>query len=343
MTPMTKTASARLLTLVSSIALVGVASGCIVNNPPPPPQDGSITFAWSFAGEQDCDAAGVAEVDVQVLDELGVAFSETVECFGGGLTLTDFSPDGYEILLDAFSRSGRLLFQGEDFVQVEPGVENDIGVIELDRVGQAAAAGSLAFFWGFLYPTDDSLVIDCQVAGAELIVVDVQHKDGSLAFVETFSCEDEGVVLENLPVGEYSILLEGFGSYQNDDILLYDGLFDVDVRADESVELGDLAMERVFESFSDIEVSWQMAAGSCQQLGISEVTVVITRMDGDIEDDVAIVDCDASFALRETFVPGSYLVEVLAAGSGGDYYGSVTRDVAPNVTAESTIQLVPVP
>ncbi len=344
-----KTLSAKNLSLHALGALVALAtaaSGCVVNNPPAPPLDGSITFAWSFAGEQDCDLAGVAEVDVQVLADGGVVFSETVDCFGGGLTLTDFSPDAYEILLDAFSRSGRLLFQGEGFVQVQEGVENDIGVIDLRRVGeqqQPAPRGSLAFFWGFLYPTDDSLVIDCGVAGVDGVLVDIQSNDGAVSFVDTFDCEDEGVVLDNLPAGGYSVLLEAFGRYQNDDILLYDGLFDVTVTGNATNELGDLPLARVFESFADIEVSWDVAGGTCAQLDVPEVTVLITRIGSEQPDDTVTVECDRTFALRETFVPGSYLIEVLAAGDGGDYYGSVTRDVAPNITAETHVELVLAP
>lgn len=331
-----------LAALVASLSLAG-ASGCVINNPPPEPLDGSITFAWSFGGTQDCDEAGVAEVDVQVIDDIGVAFAETVECFGGGLTLTDFSPAGYEVLLDAYSRSGRLLFQGEGFVQVQAGVENDMGVIELRRVGaQATSTGSLAFYWGFLYPTDDSLVIDCAVAGADTVVLDVQSWAGDVAFVESFRCADEGVVLEGMPAGDYSVLLEAYGRYQGQDILLYDGLFDLTVRPETTNEVGDLPLARVFESFADIEVSWDIP-GTCAQSDVDEVTVVITRMDGNIEDDVVTIPCDRSYALRETFVPGSYFIEVFALGYDGEYYGSVTRDVAPNITAETRVQLVYAP
>lgn len=333
-----------LAALVASLSLAGLASGCVINNPPPEPLDGSITFAWSFGGIASCEDAGVAEVDVQVFDDLGLAFKTTVECFGGGLTLTDFSPGAYEVFLDAFSRSNRPLFQGEGFVQVRPGVENDMGVIELRRVGsgQAASTGALALYWGFLYPTDDSLVIDCAVAGAEVVVLDVMSKDGAISFVESFACEDEGVILDDMPAGEYSILLEAYGSYQRQDLLLYEGLFDVKVIPNAINELGDLPLLRVYESFADIEVSWDIP-GTCAQADVDEVIVVITRMEGNIEDDVVIVDCDRSYALRETFVPGSYFVEVYADGYYGEYYGSVTRDVPPNITAVTRVQLVPAP
>lgn len=340
---MTATLTTRLLPLVATLVL-GAASGCVVNNPPPPPQPGSITFSWLFEGERDCDAAGVAELDVQVFDADGRVFFETVECFGDALTLTDFTPGAYEILLDAYSRSGRPLYAGEGFVQVQPGVENDIGDIELFRIGgEVQAAGSLAFFWGFLYPTNDSLVIACQVAGTEVVTVDMQALDGSVSFLEAFPCEDEGVVLENLPEGRYSVLLEAFGTYQNQDILLYDGLFEVNVAGNQMTDLGDLPLARVFESFSDIEATWDLAGGTCAQLGVSEVTLVITRMDGNIEDDVVTVPCDTTFALRETFIPGSYFIEVLASGYDGDYYGSATKNVAPNTTAETYVQLVAAP
>lgn len=332
--------------LTLATALGALASGCVVNNPPPPPEPGDITFQWSFDGVRSCSEAGVEEVDVQVVQGNEVLFFRTVECFGGGLTLTDFSPDSYELLLDAYSRSGRLLYQGDAVLRVQAGRDNDIGVVTLRRVGAEAglSAGEAALYWSFRYPTDDSVVTSCLTAGVEAVHLEVVPiSGGSDGFVTTLDCYDEGVVLEGLGEGRYTLFLDAEGSYQGGAIHLYEGAYEFDVQGGRMSDLGDLVLERVFESFADIEVSWEMGSSTCDQLGVDDVTFVITRMDGQLEDDALTVECDREYVLRETFVPGSYFIEAFGTGYDGEFYGSVTRNVAPNTTAETHLQLVLAP
>jgi hypothetical protein len=338
-------------------ALAALLGGCIINNPPPPPQPGDISFLWSFDGIRSCDEAGVREVDVQVLEGNFVVFSRTVDCLGGGLTLTDFDPGSYELLLDAYSRSGRLLFIGEAVVRVQAGRDNDIGLVQLRRPGAAAGpttsnpggtgtgtgTGEAALYWSFRYPTDDSIVTSCLTAGVEAVHVDLVAVTGSGAgFSGTFDCYDEGVEMVGIAPGRYTLFLDAEGSYQGAAIRLYEGAFEFDVEGGRLSDLGDLPLERVFESFADIELRWQLGSSSCQQLGVTNVTFVITRLDGQKDDEVT-VDCNRAFVLRETFLPGSYLLEGYAQGAAGAYYASATRNVAPNTTAATELQLVLTP
>jgi hypothetical protein len=338
------------LSIVTLVAALGAGSGCIIHDNDtyvPPPQNeptgpGDITFQWSFDGERQCNSAGVEEVDVLVVQNNEILFADTVECFGGGLTLTDFSPGSYDLVLDAFSRTGRLLFQGDASVRVRGEANNDIGLVRLDPVGPST--GELALFWSFLYPTDDSEVYTCGVAGVDTVHVDLAPLGASGdGFSGTFDCADEGVIIDGLPAGSYELTLVGDGSYQGGAIALYEGVIDVDVVAGATSDLGDVPLLRVFESFADIEVAWDVAGGTCGGLGLDEVTLVITRLNGDIEDDIISLDCATDYALRETFVPGSYLVEVFGTGIDGDFFGSATRDVAPNTTAEVLVEMVLTP
>lgn len=324
-------------------------SGCIIHDndtyvpPPEPTGPGDITFAWSFEGDSSCAAAGVDEVDVLVVRGQQTVFAETVECFGGGLTITDFDPGSYDLLLDAFSRTGRLLYQGDAVVRVVGERDNDIGMVPL--YSPAPRDGELALFWSFLYPTDSSEVYACDIAGVHSVHVDVaplsgQARDG---FTASLPCGDEGVVIDQLPAGDYRVTLEADGTYNGQAIVLYDAVLDVTVEPGVTNDLGDVPMLRVYESFADIEVAWDVAGGSCGQLGMNDVTLVITRLDGEIEDDAIMLDCAVDYALRETFVPGAYLVEVFGAGIDGDYYGSATRDVAPNTTSEVFVDMVLAP
>jgi hypothetical protein len=329
--------------------VLAVSSGCIIHDndtyvpPPEPTGPGDISFAWSFEGERSCSTAGVAEVDVLVVRGEQIIFADTVECFGDGLTLRDFDPGSYDLLVDAFGRSGRLLFQGDAAIRVVGDRDNDIGLLQL--YSPAPRDGELALFWSFLYPTDSSEVYACEIAGVHSVFVDVEPTGGQAreGFSTTLPCTDEGVVIDQLPAGDYRVTLEADGSYHGENIVLYDAVMDVSIEAGVQNDVGDVALERIYESFADIEVAWDVAGGTCGQLGVDDVTLVITRLDGDIEDDAITLDCSIDYALRETFVPGSYLIEVFGLGVDGDYYGSATRDVAPNTTSEVLVDLVLAP
>lgn len=328
------------LSLIAAIAFA--SSGCVFvhdQDPPPSNAPGDISFLWSFDGESRCSQAGVSEVDVQVVTPGGeLVFGDTVACAGGGLTLTDFAPGSYELWIDAFSAGGAHLYTGEAPVTVQGGVVNDIGTVEL---APTARTGSLGLYWSFLYPTDDSVVTDCATAGVEEVDLEVVPLDGQGdSYVETFACGDEGVLVEGLAEGRYRVSLLAFGRYQNMDLALYERELEAEVVAGDATDLGDVNLSRIFESFADIEVTWELGGGSCAALGVTDVEFSIRRVGSGIEDDHFTVECDRTFALRQTFVPGSYLVEASAMGTSGSYTGATTLDIAPNSTAPAHVTLV---
>lgn len=332
--------SALLLTLAA-------ASGCIVHHDhdtdPPPVSDepGDISFLWSFAGEQRCSRAGVAEVDVQVIDPASGAlvYGDTVDCVGGGLTLVEFLPGTYEVWLDGYSASGTHLYTGEATAIVRGGVLNDLGVVELELMN---GTGALSLYWTFLYPSDDSAVTDCATAGVDEVVLEVQPlSGGGEGYAQTFACDDEGVLLEGLRQGSYAVTLVAYGRYQNLPMALYEASFEASVEAESTTSLGDVYLVRIYESFADVEVTWEFAGGSCAQLGVDVVEFSLRRLGTGFEDDFFTVECNRSFVLRRTFVPGSYVVEGAAVGFDGAYLGALTLDVAPNTTAPAHVQLVP--
>lgn len=329
----------RVLPLGSALLLGG--AGCIIMEAPEaaPPPPGDFTFSWSFAGETRCASAGVDEIGVQVLDPLGnTLYEDVLDCRGGGLVLTDFDAGSYELWLDAFNARGELLYQGEANVFVHPDMLNDIGVVELFRTYRE---GALGLYWGFLYPTDRSDVYRCDVAGAfevDVALVSLEGQGGDYA--ATFACDDEGILLNHLPAGAYELSLRAYGRFQGRDLPLYEKRVEVVVEGDYTLELGDVMLERIYESFADVELTWGFAGGSCDQLGIRDVEFSLSRTSPFVEDDVFVVDCEESFVVRDTYVPGPYLIEARAFGSAGDFVGVVTLEIAPNTTEPIHVQLV---
>lgn len=336
-------------------ALLISTTGCFfyADPGPPAPTHGDISFFWEFEGEPDCTAAGVRELDVVVADASGEAVFTTTElCVGGGLTLRDFREGDYLVLLDAYGPRDERLYTGEIAVFVEAGVDNDVGVIDLQAVAGASATppvtawtGGVSLYWGFVYPAMESYVTACSFAGAVEVDVFVDPLfAGADGFAGTFDCRDAGVVVEDLIEGPYAVRLVSYGRYRGADLALYDsGDFEVFVPSGAVVELGDVALPRVEENFSDIDVGWSSPAGSCGQLGIGDVEVEVVRVGGDgAPDDAFVVDCGALAVLRTTFVPGTYEVTAWASGAYEDYLGVATVDVPPGLTAPVDLDLLPI-
>lgn len=338
----------------SSLALLALAlatsSACIVHNPPPPEDPyGDIAFDWSFAGETDCSLAGVDEVDIAVFraGELVLEVNEE-PCVGGGLILTDILEGVYDVFVDAYDRNGQLLYAGEFNIRVRGGVTNDAGLVVLDLVGEplpAVRTGELAFFWSFLYPTDNNVVIDCADAGvAEVAVTVTPLGQSGEGFTDIRDCTEEGIAIAPLPEGRYELELLGLGLYHGDDVLLYDsGVLVVDVFADTVADLGDVALARVDESFSDFDVAWSFVEDTCASAGVSEVVLAFTRIGFVEPEDVFAVDCHAASVLRRTFVPGSYVVSATADGAGLTWVASTTVDLPPSSVGQVDLALAPAP
>jgi hypothetical protein len=333
---------------LATLALVAAAApACIVVDGDQPPDDpyGDISFDWSFDGVADCDAAGVDELDIVVLqDGLVVDENDGVPCVGGGLTLTDYLQGRYTVSLDAYSRTSELLYSGDFSIRVKGGEDNYAGVVDLTSPGgppppPPPSVGSASFFWAFLYPVDDP-IIDCALAGVSDVDVLLQGPDGQ-EVRETFACTDDGAVFDNLVAGRWTLTLDAFGSWHDAPLHLFGTVVDVDIVADQEVDLGDVALARDEASFADLDVAWDFAGTTCVDEGLTTLTLSIRRTSEDTAEDVTTVDCTSTSALRHTFVPGSYVITMTGTGTTSTFVGTTTVDAVPNTVAQLSVHLVP--
>jgi hypothetical protein len=324
------------------LALVSASVGCVVvEREPPPDPYGDIAFSWSFDGIADCDVAGVDEIDIAIFQggQL-VTQIEEEPCVGGGLILTDFLNGRYELEIDAYNRRSELLYSGGFTIRVEGGRENDAGVITLEPLFERpASTGDLAFFWAFNYPADEP-IISCGLAGVTSVDVRLDGPGGT-EITETFACDEDGAIFGDLEEGRWTLSLDAFGRYRNQDVHLYDRTVNVDVIADREVDLGDVVLDRDDGSFSDIEVEWGFNGTSCEDEGIVLLELSIRRNGLAEPEDITTVDCADLSDLRRTFVPGSYTIELVGAGADADWGSSAVIDLAPNTLAVVPLQLAP--
>jgi len=334
----------KVLAPFTALSLAALASSAcvVVNEEPPPDPYGDIAFTWSFDGQPDCDLAGVDELDLVILQ--GGEVLEVLErepCVGSGLILTDFLAGRYEVEIDAFNRRSEILYSGGFTIRVEGGRENDAGVVVLDSLGPPPppATGDLAFFWAFVYPTEQP-IIDCALAGVVDVDIALEGPGGAVV-TERFPCGDDGAVFLDLPEGRWTMDLDAFGSYRNQDLHLYATSLTVDVIAGQEVDLGDVPLARDEGSFADIQVEWGFNASSCATEGVGDVAIAIQRSGLAQPEDTTTVPCTALSELRRTFVPGTYTIRVSGAGTVDDWASAATIDLAPDTLAVVPLQLAP--
>lgn len=342
-----KDSSMRLLALPALCALASVGSACVYEAHDP---YGTIAFDWRFDGIDNCNDAFVDEVDLVVLQGNEVVLTlEREPCVGGGLEISDIYEGNYEVVIDAYSRESELLYSGSFTVRVVGGRSNYAGVVNLQPVGAPPppppSTGDIELFWGFQYPTNDSLTFDCALAGADFVEVDVYEATAvQPMFAETYDCDDEGVAIANLPEGSYDVRLIAFGSYHGDDVLLYDSEdIRVLVQGGAVLDLGDVALPRVDENFADFDIAWTFNGESCATAGVNDLEVAITRLGNAEPEDLVTIACEEGSVLRRTFVPGSYNVEVFGGGIATDWFSAVTVDLPPGTVAQMDVVLAPAP
>ena len=331
---------------LSAVALIAaLAPACIIVDADQPPDDpyGDISFDWSFDGIADCDAAGVDELDIVVLqDGLVIDEDDGVPCVGGGLTLTDYLQGRYTVSLDAYSRTSELLYSGDFSIRVKGGEDNYAGVVILtspDGPPPPPPVGSASFFWSFLYPVDDP-IIDCALAGVDEVDVLLQGPSGE-EVRETFACTDDGAIFDNLVEGRWRLTLDAFGSWHDAPLHLFGAVVDVDVTADRETDLGDVALARDEQSFADLDVAWDFAGTTCVDAGLTTLTLSVRRTSQDVAEDITTVDCASTSALRRTFVPGSYVITMTGTGATSTFVGTTTVDAVPDTVAAVSVHLVP--
>jgi len=344
--------TSRLTRLMSLPVLsLAVGSGCVVvdGDGPPPQRDfyGDISFLWSFDGVSDCDAAEVDEVDIAVFQD-GLLIDEinNEPCVGGGLTLLDYFEGRYEVEIDAYARNDELLYSGGFTTRVTGGAITDAGVITLEYYGddpieEPVRVGDVAFFWAFLYPTDEP-IIACDVAGVR--EVDVRLTSPGLEDVsDTFACAEEGAIFSGLPAGLWTVHLDAYGRYgsSGDDIHLYSRSADFTVRADTETDLGDINLERDEDSFADITVEWGFNGTTCAAEGIDSVQLTVKRDGLAQAEETPTVACSALVKVMSTFVPGTYDITATGAGRSATWTSQTTVDVAPDTVAVVPLQLAP--
>jgi len=332
--------SARKMTMVIAMGLGAMSSGCIIGGRAP--LEGDVALLWGIEGGYTCREAGVADVLVSIRgQDTSDAFEVVMPCVEGGGTFTDFREGNYTVHLEGLDLYGTVWYAHTQNVYVDGGATADLGRVMLYRVGgPLVTTGSLQLDWSFLYPSD-SPTLDCAYAGVDYVHIGITDRYGALVFDESVRCIDGPAVIDYFDPGTYFVDLDGLGAYHGRSVLLFQApTIEVFVEEDHLTDVGVVPLDRRLEQFGDFRIEWSFGGNnSCAAVGVSEVTVSIIRLAGDVLDDQFTVSCADEPQLRTTFVPGDYDVVVEANDDLGGYWtGWVGVDLGPGTMADILVQ-----
>lgn len=333
---MNRTTSIRVLAL----AIVGLGwsalSGCIVYGHEP--LEGDITLRWSFAGETDCVYAGVDDV-VVTIEGNGEHFDAVITCPAGGGTFKNFNEGRYTVTLEGLDVEGNVAYAVTENAFVNGGDVENMGLVDLLPLGPLPPqAGSLTVDWSFMYPAD-APTLDCGFAGVEYVRIIVSDSYNAVVFDQNIRCIDGPATIDNFDPGIYTVELYGIGSYRGNSVELYGAQpFSTDIVAGQTTVIdGAVPLYRYEDEFSDIQVNWSFGGNnSCSAVGISSVTIDITRLGATVPEVSETFACGAEPQLFHTFVPADYRVEVSAANN---WYGYLDLGLPPGQVADVTVQM----
>jgi len=323
---------ARHTSLALAVLSLAVFPRCILIADPLP---GEISFLWSFEGEDDCQDARVAEIDVFVIDRGNddVEYEALhVECVGGGLTLPEIDAGSYTLFVEAYSTRGALLFSGQENVDVQSGYTSDIGEVLLSRAG-AANSGDIAFYWSF--DGED----DCAAAGVDEIDVEVISADDAVLVQETVVCEGGGLILPDVTAGAHTLYLD---AYSSTNTYLYGAVRSVTVVAGETTDLGTIDLAG--GDTGGLLLDWVMPNGAgCNAAGVAEVDVEV--LVGDVRVSYDTFPCTDGGATIQGLPAGEVTVWVDGYSSSNEHIatkGFETDIVTGEITDVGAITLDPV-
>jgi hypothetical protein len=295
------------------------------------PQPGEVSFLWSFDGEDSCQDARVAEIDVFLIDRNGLVEYEAlhVECVGGGLTLPEIKPGTYTLFLEAYSARGSLLFEGDAAVVVDEGRTTDLGEVLLTRAG-TANTGDIAFYWSFDGETD------CAVAGVDEIDLELVNASNEVILAETFFCEGGGLILPDVEPGTHTLYLD---AYSSTNVYLFGTSRTAVVVAGQTTDLGTIDLAG--NESGGLLLDWVMPGGvSCSAADVAEVDVEVLQ--GGTRVAIETFACSDGGATLQGLPAGSVEVWVDGYSSGNEHKatkGFTTTIVTGEITDAGAITL----
>ncbi|MCX7944959.1 MAG: hypothetical protein N2746_10680 [Deltaproteobacteria bacterium] len=301
---------------VKSIVILVICIWVISCGGVSPPQGGSgeLKINWKFPNNISCADAGVVVIGLEVYDKGGsLEYENNFSCDYMGVTITNFIPDTYDVVLMGYGTNGEIRYSGSSSVDVN----GRVVLIELEYV-----LSDITFSWAFESPSNT----DCVQAGVSKIGIKIINADGTIEFDEVVKCSDKGgTITAFAPKKRYLIQLTG---YDVAGVALYFAEVEKTLNFGEN-NLGVIVLKRVYTK-AIFSVGWTFAPDNknCNEVGVVNVRLIFSAPSGGAVFLDKTISCVPQQYMNQDLSEGVYSFIMYGIDIGGNItYSSSQRNV----------------
>lgn len=303
----------RLFGLFSTIIVFLLLSSCGGVSPPREGM-GHLKVEWKFPGNIGCAEAGVVVVGMEVYGLDGdKEYENNFSCDYMGVTVTNFSPNRYTVILIGYGRQGEIRYYGSSDVDID----GNTYLIQLSYV-----LSDISLSWAF----ESANNTDCVQAGIFKIGIRIYNSGDTLEYENVVYCSDKGGTITGFaPRQSYRIELTG---YDVSGTSLYAGSITRTVNIGDN-DLGVIVLHRIY-SKAIFQVGWTFGEKglSCNEVGVVNVRIVFSAPSGSAVFLNKTVGCLPQQYMNQDLSDGVYTFVIYGIDENGNItYGSSQRNV----------------
>jgi hypothetical protein len=161
-----------------------------------------LHLSWAFGGDPRCEAAGVSDVTVQVIDDDGVTVDgASADCLTGGIAFVGLPAAHLTFVVEGLAGTERR-WQSAVALTLNAGGNPDVA-IDLEPTFARATVR-----WLFADAGNSS---DCAAAGVTSVTLQVFNPAGDAIAGGSFSCAAGSATFDGLSTGAHRFVADGYG------------------------------------------------------------------------------------------------------------------------------------
>lgn len=295
------------------IAMFVILSSCGGVSPPREGM-GHLKVEWKFPQNISCAEAGVVVMGMEVYASDGSKeYENNFSCDYMGVTITNFIPDRYTVVLIGYGIKGEIRYSGSSDVDVD----GSTYMIQLNYM-----LSDITFSWAF----ESVKNTDCVQAGVTKIGIRIFNPDDTVEFDEVVKCSDQGGTITGFaPKKSYRIELTG---YDVADTALYSGSLIKTLNFGDN-HIGAIVLNRIY-SKAIFQVGWAFGEDnlSCNEAGVVNVRIIFSAPSGSAVFLDKTVSCLPQQYMNQDLSDGVYSLVIYGIDENGNMiYGSSQRNV----------------
>ncbi len=281
-----------------------------------PPQGGSgeLKINWKFPNNISCSEAGVVVIGLEVYNSDGsLEYENNFSCDYMGVTVTNFVPDTYSVVLVGYGLNGEIRYSGSSSADIN----GRVVLIDMEYV-----LADLTLSWAFESPSNT----DCIQAGVSKIGIKIINPSGSVEFDDYVKCADKGgTITAFAPKKKYLIQLTG---YDIAGVPLYYAEFEKTLNFGDN-DVGTVVLKRVYTK-AIFSIGWTFGSENktCNEADVTNVRIILSAPSGGAVFLDKTLSCVPQQYMNQDLSEGVYSLILYGIDSNGNItYSSAQKNV----------------